>query len=113
MIIASTRYYLYENQGWKDFIITVSAPERSRKGPEFCCPTNVNGELRDVYGIDEMQALILGVCHIQNKLRELVGRGVELYITKNLEQKIDIQLSLLCDFSKYGKAEFAGPFGQI
>ena len=85
------------------YTIAMDAPEKSDRGPEYFCRVEVNGDSKDVFGIDALQAILLGAHHIQNKLGELVKSGTDLYLSRDERQKIDIKLCLLCDFSEYLK----------
>lgn len=105
MTIAQAHYFTHSKGEWIVFRVELDLPEKAPEGTDFFCRVCVGEESKEVWGIDSVQALLLAVLYVQTRLRDLVERGVALYLSKDLDQRVDVASSFLGDFSQYLSAK--------
>jgi len=103
MIIAESILFEYKNREWKTFAIRIHKPEPDEVYEKtYCCIIEIgDDEKRKVRGIDGLQAIILSVGYLGNRMKQLKEKGLELYHNKQLDQKVDIDVFLRNDLSFY------------
>ena len=101
MIVAETDFFTHESDTWKTYKISIDSPLKDEHGTDYYCRVRIGTLEKNVYGINAIQALILGVEYIKIQLKQCVDANGALYLAQDIDSKLEIEASLLSDFSKY------------